>query len=36
MESLGLYEFESIGSTQIEKLFICWAKEFELGPVMSE
>jgi hypothetical protein len=36
MESPDLYEVESIWSTQIEKLFICWAKEFELGHIMSE
>lgn len=36
MGSLGLCEVEIIGSVQTEKLFICWAKEFELGPVMSE
>lgn len=36
MESLGVCEVESIASVQTEKLFICWAKEFELGPVMSE
>lgn len=35
MERLGLCEVESIASVQTEKLFICWAKEFELGPVMS-